>query len=160
MKTFTPKGFAAYMAEGVAASAEAMRLSLDLVGKSITKEAKEEIGNYQPAMGEFQAWAQLADATKKDRVRKGFSENEPLLRTGALRDSISYNVHGLNVTIGSTSDIMVYQEFGTSKIPARPVLGTALYKNKDKIVEFLGEVFFMTMSHGKYTSRKGYMGEI
>jgi HK97 gp10 family phage protein len=160
MKTFTLKEAAKHFALCGAAIAETVRLELDLIGKTITKEAKAEIGNYQPAMGDFESWPELADSTKRDRVRKGFTENDPLLRTGELRDSISYKVHGLNVSIGSTSDIMVYQELGTAKIPPRPVLGTALYKNKDIVIKHLGEAVFTATSLGKPISKAGYSGEI
>jgi hypothetical protein len=160
MKTFTLKGAAKHFLLGAAAIVETTRLELDLIGKTLTKEAKSEIGNYQPAMGDFEQWPELADSTKRDRVRKGFSENEPLLRTGEMRDSISYNVKGLDLAVGSTSDTMVYQELGTSRIPARPVLGTALYKHRDKIIKDLGLVAFETISLGKKVSRKGYSGEL
>lgn len=34
------------------------------------------------------AWAPLSPATQDDRVAKGFTPDDPLLRTGALRDAI------------------------------------------------------------------------
>lgn len=137
-----------------------IHLELKQIGKFIEQEAKDEIGHYQAAMGEHQAWPELADSTKKDRVRKGFPEDEPLLRTGELRDSISSKADALSVTIGSTSDVMVYQELGTATIPPRPVLGTALYKNKDKVVVGIGAAVFETVSLGKRVTRKAYEGKI
>ncbi|OND79020.1 hypothetical protein AQ938_07000 [Burkholderia pseudomallei] len=106
-----------------------MHAGLDRVAAHIERTAKAEIGQYQPAVGPFDAWAPLAEATKDDRVRNGFPEDEPLLRTGEMRDSISRRVRGLEAEIGSTSDKLVYQELGTANaahpIPPRPVLGPA-----------------------------------
>ncbi|QTD88738.1 hypothetical protein [Burkholderia anthina] len=106
-----------------------MHAGLDRVAAHIERTAKSEIGEYQPAVGPFDAWPELADATKEDRVRQGFAENDPLLRTGEMRDSISRRVRGLEAEVGSTSDKLVYQELGTANaaypIPPRPVLGPA-----------------------------------
>ena len=41
-------------------------------------------------------------------VAKGFTPDDPLLRTGQLRDSISHQVQGLDAVVGSTSEVMVY----------------------------------------------------
>lgn len=115
----------------------ALHSGMEQIGAVIEKRAKEEIGNYQSAVGPFQAWPELADSTKDDRVRQGYTENDPLLRSGELRDSISHEAKGLEVAIGSTSDVMVYHEFGTSKMPPRPVLGTAAFSSKEKVIAIL-----------------------
>jgi HK97 gp10 family phage protein len=112
--------------------------ALERVATRVEQTAKAELGVYQPATGPFPEWAELADSTKADRVAKGFTENDPLLRTGALRDSISHEVEGLTATIGSTSDIAEYQEFGTSKMPPRPFLGPALERNHEAMLAELG----------------------
>jgi HK97 gp10 family phage protein len=131
----------------------AMHSSMSAIGALVEARAKEEIGEYQPAVGPFQAWPELAQATKDDRVRQGYSENDPLLRTGELRDSVSHESAGLEVAIGSTSDVMVYHEFGTSKMPARPVLGTAAFSSKDKIMEILGAAAVIGLSGGHVLPR-------
>ncbi|WP_042298954.1 hypothetical protein [Paraburkholderia kururiensis] len=106
-----------------------LHAGLERVAAHIERTAKEEIGKYQPQVGPFDAWPELADATKEDRLAHGFTENDPLLRSGEMRDSIGRTVRGLEAEIGSTSDIMVYQELGTVNaahpIPPRPVLGPA-----------------------------------
>ena len=104
----------------------------------LDKAAKAEFGIYQEASGPFAAWAELADSTKEDRLAKGFSENDPLLRSGELRDSIHHEAEDWEGIVGSTSEIMLYQELGTSRIPPRPVLGIALYDNLDRIREMIG----------------------
>lgn len=112
--------------------------ALEHVAQKVEATAKAEIGVYQEAIGPFPAWPQLAQSTQDERERLGFSANDPLLRTGELRDSIGHSVSGLEAEIGSDSDIMVYQEMGTSRIPPRPVLGPAAEHNHDVILKELG----------------------
>lgn len=99
--------------------------------KIIQKDAQKKLGEYQDAAGPFNSWAELADSTKDDRVAKGFPENEPLLRTGELRDSIEVERHGNEAAVGSAMDIALYQECGTDRgIPPRPFLGPAAFESK------------------------------
>jgi phage gpG-like protein len=112
--------------------------ALERVATKVERTAKAEFGEYQPAVGPFPAWAELAESTKEDRERKGFPADEPLLRTGEVRDSIGHEVADLDAVIGSDSDILVYHEFGTAKMSPRPVLGPALQMNEAAIVRELG----------------------
>jgi hypothetical protein len=104
----------------------------------IEKLAKEKIGEYQDKAGPFAAWAPLTESTKADRSQQGFSEDDPLLRTGELRDSIEHQVHGLEGQVGSNLDIAVYQELGTKTIPPRSFLGGAAFELEPEIREELG----------------------
>ena len=135
MNTLT--GFAELLERtSVAASATA---ALDTAAALIEREAKAEIGSYQRSnLGPYDPWAELAQATKDERVRLGFTPNDPLLRTGELRDSIGRQVEGLEAVIGSTSDVMVYQELGTSRIPPRPVLGLAAIRKNRDVLRLIG----------------------
>ena len=119
---------------GLVAAKDGVKAAVELLDKA----AKAEIGTYQEASGPFGAWPELADSTKEDRLRKGFTENDPLLRSGDLRESIHHEAEDWEGTVGSDSDVMVWQEFGTSKMPPRPVLGIALYDNLDKIQDMIG----------------------
>jgi HK97 gp10 family phage protein len=101
----------------------------------IKADAQKRIGEYQEYTGPFNTWAPLAEATVADRVAQGFSPDEPLLRTGELRDSIEAEAKGDKAVVGSTSDIALYQELGTDKIPPRPFLGPAGYDSKLPIGE-------------------------
>lgn len=105
---------------------------------AVEKTAKEAIGEYQGEVGQFPAWAQLADATENEKARLGYPTNAPLLREGTLRDSITNEVKALEAVIGSPSDIALYQEMGTKNIPPRPFLGPAAIHNKKKIQQILG----------------------
>jgi len=70
------------------AAVAAARAALTEGAQLVKKTAQEKIGEYQPAAGDLPAWAPLSPVTQADRVAKGFSPDNPLLRTGALRDSI------------------------------------------------------------------------
>lgn len=99
----------------------------------VEKDAKARIGSYQDAEGPFGAWANLAPSTVDDRLRKGFSPDDPLLRTGDLRRSYGRKVAGATAVVGSTSPIALYQEQGTSTIPPRAVVGPAAIASRDAI---------------------------
>ncbi len=105
----------------------------------VEKTAKEEIGVQQPAWGPFEAWQPLADSTEAQKAQKGYPADAPLLATGDLQKSIGHQVDGNTAIIGSTDPVMVFHEFGTEKMPPRPVLGPALFRNKEAIVELIGE---------------------
>lgn len=112
--------------------------ALHKVGEMVRDEAKDELGTYQGAAGPTAAWSPLAESTKADRVAKGYPEDEPLLRSGDLRDSITYEVEGDTVSIGSDSDVAVYQELGTATIPPRSFLAGAAYRKEPEIVAEIG----------------------
>ena len=115
----------------------------------IEKDAKSQIGFYQQEVGPFQNWAELADSTEADKVRKGYETDAPLLRQGDLRDSIEHEVVGKEAVIGSKSDIAEYQEFGTPTIPPRPFIGPAAFRNKDKIQKILGNAILEGITGGE-----------
>lgn len=120
--------------------------ALDTAAAVIEHEAKREIGTYQRSdMGPYEAWPELAESTKAERVRQGYSENDPLLRSGELRDSISRETHGLEAVVGSDSDVMVYQEFGTRTIPPRPVLGLAAVRSHEAVLKIVGDGVFAAL---------------
>lgn len=119
---------------------------------SIESTAKAEIGQYQSAVAPFAGWVELADSTKTDRVSKGFTQNNPLLRSGELRDSISHEIDALEAVVGSDSDIMVYQELGTERIPPRAVLGPAAIRNKNLIIRTLGHAAAEGLMYGSGTT--------
>jgi phage gpG-like protein len=71
------------------------------------------------------------------------STTDPLLRTGALRDSIRAESDDHRMVVGSNSQIAVYQELGTHNpltgdIPPRPFLALALRNSTD----YAEEVFY------------------
>lgn len=91
--------------------------------------AKAAIGTYE------YGWPQLAESTQEQRVSLGYSANEPLLRTGDLKNSITHNADDKEAYVGTDLEYAKYHEFGTSKIPARPFLGGAIMQEEHHIPE-------------------------
>ncbi|WP_337021823.1 phage virion morphogenesis protein [Pantoea anthophila] len=133
--------FARKLSSASATIATGLEASFRVIVKEIEETAKEEIGIYQPAYGPFDAWAPLAESTKADRVRRGYSEDEPLLRSGELRDSIESEVVGLAAIVGTKSEIGLWQEVGTSHIPPRPFIGPAYVRKIDPLIEAIEGAF-------------------
>jgi HK97 gp10 family phage protein len=128
----------------------ALHEGMKAVAKKIEKTAKNEIGTYQKEKGNFPEWAELADSTLQEKERLGYSPpDNPLLRTGALRDSITSQVKGFEAVVGSKSQIAAWQEFGTSKMPMRPFIGPAAFTNKDNIRKMIGAAAISGFYSGK-----------
>lgn len=142
MREFNDFGeFAAFLLAMEPLTKVAIHRGLEKGAERIERAAKESIGTYQDAVGEFPAWAELAQATKDERVRLGYSENDPLLRRGDTRDSIESQIDGLDAVVGSESDILYWQEVGNEKLPPRPVLGPAALINEEHVVRDLSEAY-------------------
>lgn len=148
----------------------ALKECLDLAGKIIQLEAKKEIGYLQPQVGPFDAWEELADSTKEEKERLGYvfnSDYNPLFRTGSLLNSIVYevNMDKLETIVGSKSQIAAFQEFGTNRIPPRPFIGPAMFKNMEKIAQLFGKATVIGIAGGNHIAEKiakeiGYNQEI
>lgn len=104
----------------------------------IEKTALSEFGVYQDAVGPHPGWVELADSTKDDRLRQGFTENDPLLRSGDMMRATKRERHGLEGVVGNTDEKMAFHEFGTSKMPARPVYGPAGFRNIENLRNLVG----------------------
>ena len=102
-------------------------------GVAIRDRAKEKLGTYQEATGDFPAWEQLAESTQEQRAKAGYTPNDPLLRSGELRDSITTRSDGNGSVTGTTLDVGLWMENGTEKIPPRPFLGPAAEEEMHKI---------------------------
>jgi phage gpG-like protein len=133
---------------------EAMKVTLEAglerAAKKVEKTAVSEFGTYQKAVGPFQAWEPLSEETLEGwgghpgKIELGYAPpDNPLVREGDLRDAVTHDVHDFEAVIGvkegAEGDIMVYHELGTSKMPARPVLGPAAFRNKAAIQRILGD---------------------
>jgi HK97 gp10 family phage protein len=161
MKSFDSfGGLAKHLLETVVAQHEMQQKGLEKAARVVEKRAKEKIGEYQDQVGPFIAWPELADSTKADRLRKGFSEDEPLLRTGAMRDSIEHMVVDNAAYVGSNSDIAVFQELGTSKMPPRSFLGGALAEKTDDVCEIIGESTYNALIGKDVVGGKMEIGDV
>jgi HK97 gp10 family phage protein len=146
MQTFNHVGaFIAHLATLERKAKERAKQGLKKSAKLIEKTAKAEIGNYQPAVGPYRKWEQLADSTLAHHDRMGVGDS-PLMVTGQLYASIQHEVEDGHAVIGSTMEIAKYQEFGTDRIPARPFMGPALYVNKEKIRKIMGAAVFSAVA--------------
>ncbi|MDR3473336.1 MAG: hypothetical protein P4M09_16880 [Devosia sp.] len=142
MREFSLESFAAFATELAVAMPMAERRALELAAKVVEDEAKAEIGIYQEGAGPFGDWDELADSTKADRGRQGYPENEPLLRSGEMRDSIGTVIEGHEAHVGSNDDKAVWQELGTDKIPPRSFLGHAAVTKSKEVSEIIGRELF------------------
>ena len=138
-----------------------LHAGLEKCAKKVEATAKAEIGHYQSGIGPFPAWAALADSTEEQKAQMGYPADSPLLASGAMQASITHTTGALEAVIGSTDEKMVYHEFGTSKMPARPVMGPALLTNKEFIRRTLGAATIAGLIGGQaiHTSL-GYDSEI
>nr|WP_199065122.1 hypothetical protein [Chromobacterium sp. ASV5] len=136
-------GLALHMAGLHVEVAKKLQEGLERCAERIELEAKAEIGQYQAAAGPFPAWEQLADSTEQEKARLGYPADSPLLRTGAMEGEIAHSVGLLEAVIGAKDTpagrILVYHEFGTPKMPPRPVLGPALFKSRSFIEKTIGQ---------------------
>jgi HK97 gp10 family phage protein len=99
---------------------------LENASELFEKSAKDAIGNDAYIFG----WPPLAGSTI---ARKGF--DRPLYETGELQNSIQHNVDDHEAYVGTDVEYAKYQEYGTSRIPARPFLGGAIIHEEKHIPE-------------------------
>lgn len=117
---------------------------------AVARDAEALIGQ------ELDVWPPLADSTVAEKERLGYtgqvSDTDPLLRTGELRGSIEADAEGtatgVEGVIGSNSQVALWQEMGTAKIPPRPFLATAMARSEGKAVEQFGELAVELLSPG------------
>lgn len=142
MKTVGSLGeMAAILARNIVSTTVAAEHAMAKAAKVVQEDAKDRIGEYQLAVGPFQKWLDLKDETKEERLRLGYSEDDPLFRSGALRNSIVTEHTAKQAIIGSKLPIAAYQEFGTNRISPRPFLGPAAYARKKQICAIIGAHF-------------------
>lgn len=136
------------------------RHGLEKALQIIERDAKRQIGHYQRAVGDFPAWAPLADSTEAQKKSMGAPTNAPLLRHGELYASFQHEVLSSDEgVVGSTDPVMIYHEFGTSKMPPRPVLGPAVVKNRERITRALTGALVAGILGGKAVEDAGdYFG--
>lgn len=150
MKSFDSMGkFALHLAERVIAGRAALEEGLELAAQVIEKEARDELGTYQSAIGPFPAWEELAESTKDSRVAAGYTENDPLLASGAMRDTFGHERERLEAVIGSTDEKMIFHEFGTSRMPPRPVFGPAVLRKEKEVAALIGAAGVAAIVGGK-----------
>ena len=110
----------------------------------LERSAKSAIGTYRFG------WQELAESTQKERVRLGYTADEPLLRTGDLRDSYQHNSDSHEGYVGSDDPRAAWMEWGTRKMPARPVLWGALVECESEITGIVGKGIQSALGDKRY----------
>lgn len=168
MKTFnTFDAFAKHIEKVLTTYPAYEEIAGNFLGKTLAKEAKDSIGHLQAKAGEFDAWEELAERTKKDKESLGYvfnAEYNPLLRTGEMRDSITHEFIRTSsfseLKLGSSSQIMVYQELGTEYIPPRSVLGMTMFKSSPVISHVFLSMIASWIENKAFTPRSGSYGSL
>lgn len=153
MATFTLTGFAAHLGVMAAGMASTHHHALEKAARIVEAEAKSEIGHRQGQAGPFKAWEPLAETTihgykgHPGKADLGHSppDYDPLLRDGGMRDSIQHVVRGNEAHVGSNDDKAVWQELGTTDIPARSFLGGAAFRKKNEVGHLVGHSVAMAL---------------
>ena len=138
---------------------EEQQESLEKAAQIVEKRAKEIIGHYQTDTGPFDQWRALAESTLSEKKRLGYAPpDNPLLRTGEIRESIEHTVEARRALIGSNNDIAVYQELGTHgpnpgpdgyHVPPRSFLGAAAFQKETEVEEILGDAIIEQVIFGE-----------
>lgn len=117
MKRGSMSDFACYVerlsVEAAALPAEGARIMAPVMAETV----KSVFGRTPPL-------ADLAESTQAERAAKGYAPNEPLVRTGDLRDSVESAIaidgtHALAMT-GSADPLARIHEDGSAHFPPRP----------------------------------------
>lgn len=124
---------------------------VELVELTAALSAEIMLKKARAIFGDATKLAELAPSTQAERLAKGYSANEPLLRTGELlRDSVESGHEGMLSGIGSKEQVMFYHELGYkardgSAVPPRPVLKEAGEESVPEIVELVKQTIGMTL---------------
>lgn len=134
------------------------KTALNAVGELLKDETVSLLGHNRPE------WQPLSETTEEIKLREGYALDSPLVRTGDLKYSIEYKVpfRKDEVIIGTDLPYAVAQEFGTVKIPARPFLWLAFFKQEFLVFEMFSLMLgsFIDLSNLKPMERMSKLGGI
>jgi hypothetical protein len=138
--------------------------ALEMIGCAVEEAIKNDIGHYQPGIGQFPAWVSLSQATLDYKAKmgwgKGGNPDTPLWATGAFHDDVSHAIRGLTVTVGTNKDYIKYTELGTSRQPPRPVFGPATLRVVPHVLPYLGHVAALGIAGIKVRHTVGNYSEL
>ena len=142
MKSFDLLGFVAHLGALERDMHTLGPMILEKAAAMVCAEARRVLGTHD------YDWPELKPETIADRVKQGFTPNDPGLRSGAMRDSIEYTIahHGLEAEIGSDDQHLVWFELGTAKQPPRSVLVAAAQHMGPKIEKMAARAVVAVMA--------------
>jgi hypothetical protein len=160
MKTYQSFGAFARAMERAAAELEvAYAVAMEAGALVVEAAAVAEFGHYQREdMGPMTPWEELKEETKWQHsmaIVDGIAApdagyNTPLLISGKLRSTIQHESGPKEFAVGSESAIMEAQELGNDRgLPPRPVLGTAMYRNTEVVLDLVGQAVEDTIAGKK-----------
>jgi len=148
MNFASPGAFGSFLAKTTLAMPMAYSAALNAAADIVLERARSEPGEYQRGAGPFPSWQPLAQSTLDDKARGGWPSPSPLLRTGEMAASYEKSVGATVAYVGSNDDKAVWQEFGTSKIPPRSVIGIAGARSESEIHALTGRIFYGLLTTG------------
>ncbi|MGG6429439.1 hypothetical protein ACQ5TV_05590 [Acetobacter ghanensis] len=142
-REFTERAFLAFLEERPAALREAQQAGLQRGAEQLTATARDIVGRYQREdMGNIPAWAELTDGTKADRLKQGFTENDPGLRSGEMRAVYEARITDKpGIVLGNSDPVALWFEEGTPRQPPRPVIAVALFRKQMTITQRIARRF-------------------
>jgi len=147
VKRVTPTELMAIFARAPAKIEAAAKVGLTKGAVKVRDDAVKKFGEYQPAVGPYNAWELLAIQTVNRKMDYGGASGpDPLIGhyekgmdrnsvwPAHLRNTIEWEISGLHAQVGTQDPIGLWQEFGTSRgVPPRPFLRPALWENMDYV---------------------------
>jgi len=116
-----------------------------LVTEALAREAigRLVLASITNVFGDVSKLAPLAEATQTERARLGYSENDPLLRSGELRNSLELAMRDGGFVVGTNDERMVWLEYGYAphNLPPRPAIGIGI----QEITPVVQRVMYLTV---------------
>lgn len=116
--------------------------------------------------GDRKKLAPLAPATQEDRVARGYTANNPLLRDGTLlKNNVQRHSEGMVAAVGTPEIINLYHEKGYinhrtgTAVPPRPVFAIAMKEMEKHVMEYLKEATeeLLEGMHGAASATRGFV---
>ena len=118
----------------MAVQAESHHHALEEAAQHLEHRVRQVLGTYDLSP----TWPQLTAATQADRVRKGFTPNDPLFRDGShIRDTMRHSSTTTDARVGTDSQIAEWMELGTRRAPPRSFLRLSAIEQERELVRIL-----------------------
>jgi phage virion morphogenesis protein len=96
--------------------------ALQEIGRMLVASTRERIKDTKRSP-ENRPWAAWSNGTRLARTKRGTAARGLLYESGALLNSIQYQISGKTVIVGSNSPYASFLQDGTDRMPARPFVG-------------------------------------